>query len=268
MIIGGGFFYFTRSEKGDEKRTEPEIVIPMSGEETVPRIAPIVKKEEKSSSEVAVKSVPAFSSVKPRKMKIKRPAVSRSFIPTPVKKRERKQFFPKPAKEPEKKVEFSIVPKIINLGQVQIVSNSGTAIYIDGKLSGKGKYEASEMEIGLHRVRLINRNLNKTHSFTFNLKKGQTYIKEHNFRGDTGDSKPSAKKKVQHGNFGTITIKSTPQSLVYISGRMSGKTPIIVRRLPAGNYSIRLINRELNITRSFIAVIKKGEHLVKEVRLK
>lgn len=76
---------------------------------------------------------------------------------------------------------------------------------------------------------------------------------------------PAPPKAVAGG--GILRLNSRPWSQVYVDGRLVGNTPQMGLPLSPGNHSIRLVNAQMNLTKTFSVSVKGGQMVTKVVNL-
>jgi hypothetical protein len=69
------------------------------------------------------------------------------------------------------------------------------------------------------------------------------------------------------GAGGMLRLNSRPWSQVYVDGRLVGNTPQMGLPLSAGNHSIRLVNAQMGLTKTFSISVKTGQMVTKVVNL-
>ncbi|HKU40926.1 MAG TPA: PEGA domain-containing protein [Polyangiales bacterium] len=69
------------------------------------------------------------------------------------------------------------------------------------------------------------------------------------------------------GAGGILRLNSRPWSQVYVDGRLVGNTPQMGLPLSQGNHSIRLVNAQMGLTKTFSVSIKTGQMVTKVVNL-
>jgi len=76
---------------------------------------------------------------------------------------------------------------------------------------------------------------------------------------------PSAAKPEATPSFGSLTIDTSPWSVVSVGGRVLGQTPLIGVKLPAGNHVLSLKNPELGIETSYPVTIESGKTTARRI---
>jgi serine/threonine-protein kinase len=76
-----------------------------------------------------------------------------------------------------------------------------------------------------------------------------------------------AAPKSSGGAGGMLRLNSRPWSQVYVDGRLVGNTPQMGLPLSPGNHSIRLVNAQMGLTKTFSVAIKGGQMVTKVVNL-
>jgi PEGA domain len=76
-----------------------------------------------------------------------------------------------------------------------------------------------------------------------------------------------AASKSSGGAGGMLRLNSRPWSQVYVDGRLVGNTPQMGLPLSAGNHSIRLVNAQMGLTKTFSVSVKAGQMVTKVVNL-
>lgn len=69
------------------------------------------------------------------------------------------------------------------------------------------------------------------------------------------------------GGGGLLRLNSRPWSQVYVDGRMVGNTPQMGLSLSPGSHSIRLVNQQMGLSKTFSVSIKPGQMVTKIVDL-
>jgi hypothetical protein len=88
--------------------------------------------------------------------------------------------------------------------------------------------------------------------------------------GQPVDEAPPEKVVIKPKGKGTLVLNSEPWAKVIVDGRDTGITTPTVDglRLAVGRHKITLVNPELEISKTIVVVIKKGETVKKFVDLK
>jgi hypothetical protein len=73
--------------------------------------------------------------------------------------------------------------------------------------------------------------------------------------------------KSSGGAGGMLRINSRPWSQVYVDGKLVGNTPQMGLPLSGGNHSIRLVNAQMGLTKTFSVSVKTGQMVTKVVNL-
>ncbi|HKP61234.1 MAG TPA: PEGA domain-containing protein [Polyangiales bacterium] len=76
-----------------------------------------------------------------------------------------------------------------------------------------------------------------------------------------------APPKSTGGAGGMLRLNSRPWSQVYVDGRLVGNTPQMGLPLSPGNHSIRLVNAQMGLTKTFSVSVKTGQMVTKVVNL-
>jgi hypothetical protein len=69
------------------------------------------------------------------------------------------------------------------------------------------------------------------------------------------------------GNGGMLRLNSRPWSQVYVDGKLVGNTPQMGLPLSPGSHSIRLVNAQMGLTKTFSVSVKQGQMVTKVVNL-
>jgi hypothetical protein len=78
---------------------------------------------------------------------------------------------------------------------------------------------------------------------------------------------PEPAPKSSGGAGGMLRINSRPWSQVYVDGKLVGNTPQMGLPLSGGNHSIRLVNAQMGLTKTFSVSVKTGQMVTKVVNL-
>jgi hypothetical protein len=70
---------------------------------------------------------------------------------------------------------------------------------------------------------------------------------------------PAPSDAVASSSSGTLTIDSYPPSRVFIDNTLIGETPVQALQVVPGNHRVRLVNEELNMSRSFHVTVQPGQ---------
>ena len=76
---------------------------------------------------------------------------------------------------------------------------------------------------------------------------------------------PSAASSAPTPTFGSLTIDTSPWSIVSVNGRTLGQTPLIGVKLPSGNHVLSLRNPEQGIETSYPVMIENGKTTVRRI---
>jgi hypothetical protein len=82
------------------------------------------------------------------------------------------------------------------------------------------------------------------------------------------EPKPANEPKPARGAPATLRINSRPWSQVFIDGNWIGNTPQLGLQLPAGTHSVRLVNSEFGMSKSFTVKLGAGEQVTRVETLK
>jgi uncharacterized membrane protein YgcG len=74
----------------------------------------------------------------------------------------------------------------------------------------------------------------------------------------SGGSSGSSSGSSGGGETGMLTVITQPWTMVYIDGRRIRETPLINHPLPAGRYTLTLLNQEQGIRKNEIAIVQAG----------
>jgi serine/threonine-protein kinase len=86
--------------------------------------------------------------------------------------------------------------------------------------------------------------------------------------GKTGSKPaPTRSSTVRPVGKGTLAIRVRPFATVFINGKNRGQTPLLPVELPAGTYSLRFVNEELNKNVTQTVELKAGENKVIKLNL-
>lgn len=80
-------------------------------------------------------------------------------------------------------------------------------------------------------------------------------------------ARPEPAAKSSGGAGGMLRLNSRPWSQVYVDGRLVGNTPQMALPLSNGNHSIRLVNTQMGLTKTFSVAVKTGQMVTKVVNL-
>jgi hypothetical protein len=80
-------------------------------------------------------------------------------------------------------------------------------------------------------------------------------------------ARPEPAAKSVGGAGGMLRLNSRPWSQVYVDGRLVGNTPQMGLPLSSGNHSIRLVNAQMGLTKTFSVAVKTGQMVTKVVNL-
>jgi serine/threonine-protein kinase len=76
---------------------------------------------------------------------------------------------------------------------------------------------------------------------------------------------PSAVNPALPPIFGSLTIDTSPWSIVSLNGRTLGQTPLIAVKLPSGNHVLSLVNPEQGIETSYPVMVESGKTTVRRI---
>jgi serine/threonine-protein kinase len=82
------------------------------------------------------------------------------------------------------------------------------------------------------------------------------------------EPKSAPEPSAARGAPATLRINSRPWSQVFIDGKWIGNTPQLGLQLPAGTHSVRLVNSEFGMTRTFTVKLAAGERVTRVETLK
>ncbi|HET6338722.1 MAG TPA: PEGA domain-containing protein, partial [Polyangiales bacterium] len=80
-------------------------------------------------------------------------------------------------------------------------------------------------------------------------------------------ARPEPAPKSTGGASGMLRLNSRPWSQVFVDGRLVGNTPQMGLPLSNGNHSVRLVNAQMGLTKTFSVQIKTGQMVTKVVNL-
>jgi hypothetical protein len=80
-------------------------------------------------------------------------------------------------------------------------------------------------------------------------------------------ARPEPAPKSSGGASGMLRLNSRPWSQVFVDGRLVGNTPQMGLPLSNGNHSVRLVNAQMGLTKTFSVQIKTGQMVTKVVNL-
>jgi hypothetical protein len=64
-----------------------------------------------------------------------------------------------------------------------------------------------------------------------------------------------------------LRLNSRPWSQVFVDGKLVGNTPQMGLPLSPGNHSVRLVNAQMGLTKTFSVSVKGGQMVTKVVNL-
>jgi hypothetical protein len=80
-------------------------------------------------------------------------------------------------------------------------------------------------------------------------------------------ARPEPAPKNPGASAGMLRLNSRPWSQVFVDGRLVGNTPQMGLPLSNGNHSVRLVNAQMGLTKTFSVSIKTGQMVTKVVNL-
>ncbi len=134
-------------------------------------------------------------------------------------------------------------------GTLSVTAHPWAKVFVNGVELGSTPIVKHRLEPGKHKVKLVNDKLGITKTFTVKIVKGEDtkLVKNLTEKGDKGPT-------------GTLSVTTTPWTVVYVDGKKVGSSPLIKHKLKAGAHTVKLVNKDLEIQKVVKVTIKKGEH--------
>jgi hypothetical protein len=130
-------------------------------------------------------------------------------------------------------------------GILRVNTKPWTRIYVDGRYMGLTPEADIRLEAGRHTLRLVNPEygISKTYRIAIDACASKTFVR----------------KLTQEGwGHGTLRINTKPWTRIYVDGRYLGLTPEDDIRLEAGRHTLRLVNPEFGISKTYTISIIGG----------
>ena len=134
-------------------------------------------------------------------------------------------------------------------GTLSVTAQPWAKVYVNGVELGNTPIVKHRLEPGKHKVKLVNDELGITKTFSVKIAKGKDtkLVKNLTEKGDKGPT-------------GTLSVTTTPWTTVWVDGKKVGNSPLIKHKLKAGKHTVKLVNKDLDITKVLKVTIKKGEN--------
>lgn len=134
-------------------------------------------------------------------------------------------------------------------GTLSVTAHPWAKVFVGGVALGNTPIVKHELEPGKHKVKLVNDKLGITKTFTVKITKGEDtkLVKNLTEKGDKGPT-------------GTLSVTTTPWTAVYVDGKKVGNSPLIKHKLKAGQHTVKLVNKDLEISKVIKVTIKKGKN--------
>jgi serine/threonine-protein kinase len=117
-------------------------------------------------------------------------------------------------------------------------------VYVDGTKVGTSPINNYQISVGIHSLRLVNKQLGIEENIKFVAKKGEKVKKTFNFKTE---------------KMGRLQIRAKPWAHVFINGKKIGTTPFEPKELKPGRYKVILKNPTLGIQEERTVDIKPGK---------